>query len=100
MLRCEDNSIYTGITIDIDRRMEEHFNKNEKCAKYTLNHTAKKLENVWKTEDRALASKLEYAIKKLKKIEKESLIQDNKKFEELFSNRLDCEKYIKFYKGE
>lgn len=43
MLRCEDNSIYTGITTDINRRMKEHFSKNKKCAKYTLKHTAKKL---------------------------------------------------------
>lgn len=94
MLRCEDNSIYTGITTDIDRRMEEHFNKNQKCAKYTLNHSAKKLENVWQTENRALASKLEYAIKKLSKLQKEGLLQDSKKFEELFSHQLDCEKYV------
>ena len=36
MLRCKDNSIYTGITTDINRRMEEHFSKGQKCAKYTL----------------------------------------------------------------
>ena len=35
MLRCENNSIYTGITSDIKRRMEEHFSQNKKCAKYT-----------------------------------------------------------------
>ena len=25
MLRCKDDSIYTGITTDLDRRMKEHF---------------------------------------------------------------------------
>ena len=54
MLRCEDNSIYTGITTDINRRMKEHFSKNKKCAKYTLKHTAKKLESVWQTGNRVL----------------------------------------------
>ena len=29
MLRCKDNSIYTGITTDIERRMREHFSKDE-----------------------------------------------------------------------
>ena len=58
MLRCEDNSIYTGITKDIKKRMEEHFSKDKNCAKYTLRHSAKKLEAVWQTENRALASKL------------------------------------------
>ena len=64
MLRCNNNSLYTGITTDLNRRTNEHFNKNEKCAKYTLHHTANKLEIAWKTENRVLASKLEYQIKK------------------------------------
>ena len=29
MLRCMDKTIYTGITVDIKRRLEEHFSKNE-----------------------------------------------------------------------
>ena len=44
MLRCEDNSLYTGITTDLERRMTEHFSKDAKCAKYTYRHTAKRLE--------------------------------------------------------
>ncbi len=75
MLRCEDNSIYTGIATDLERRMKEHFKKDKKCAKYTLIHTAKKLECAWCSENRTLASKLEYAIKRLSKEEKEKLIQ-------------------------
>lgn len=93
MLRCEDNSIYTGITTDVERRMEEHFSQNEKCAKYTKNHKAKKLEALWQTENRILASKLEYAIKTRKKEEKEQLISDKKKLEDVFLERLQCEKY-------
>ena len=29
MIRCEDNSIYTGMTSDIKRRFEEHLNKDK-----------------------------------------------------------------------
>ena len=29
VIRCEDNSLYTGITNDLPRRMEEHFSKIE-----------------------------------------------------------------------
>ena len=76
MLRCTDNSIYTGITSDLERRMEEHFSQNEKCAKYTASHQAKKLEAVWESKNKSLASKLEYHIKKsLTKKEKEDLIK-------------------------
>lgn len=77
MLRCEDNSIYTGITTDIDRRMKEHFSQGEKSAKYTRTHTPKKLEAVWQSNTRVLASKLEYRIKQLTKEQKETLIAND-----------------------
>ena len=93
MLRCQDNSIYTGITKDIKQRMQEHFNKEKKCAKYTLTHTAQKLEIFWETETRVLASKLEYHIKKLSKIQKEGLIKEEKNFDQFLSNKLDCNQY-------
>lgn len=77
MLRCEDDSIYTGITTNLKRRTLEHFSKNTKCAKYTKRHTPKYLECAWSTKDRSLASKLEFHIKKLTKIQKEELIEKN-----------------------
>ena len=97
MLRCRDNSIYTGITTNIDRRMEEHFSKNEKCAKYTYTHIAKKLEAVWETKNKSLASKLEYHIKKLSKEKKELLIE-SKDLSRVFLNneKIDIEDYKKY----
>ena len=96
MLRCSDNSIYTGITIDLNRRINEHITKSEKCAKYTLHHTVQKLEVVWETENRVLASKLEYAIKKMTKKKKEDLIKDTNMFDKLLE-KLDCSKYKIYY---
>lgn len=96
MLRCEDDSIYTGITSDLERRMKEHFSQNKKCAKYTATHKPKKLECVWKTENRIFASKLEFHIKKnLTKQEKECLIKDSKLLEKLLGNKIESDKYIK-----
>lgn len=92
MLRCTNSSIYTGITTNLERRMKEHFNKDKKCAKYTLTHTADKLECAWETEDRVLASKLEYHIKKLVKGKKEELIL-NKNLELVLEGKIDFEKY-------
>lgn len=77
MLKCIDDSIYTGITKDIQRRMEEHFTKNKKCAKYTMNHSAKELVAVWSSNNRVLASKLEFHIKSLTKNQKQLLIDNN-----------------------
>lgn len=93
MLRCEDNSIYTGITTNVERRMNEHFSKNEKCAKYTKRHSAKKLECVWQSETRKDASKLEYFIKTLKKDEKEMLIKSNTELNNLLGNKIDINRY-------
>lgn len=92
MLRCEDNTIYTGITTDLERRMREHQGEDKKYAKYTHVHVPKKLESVWIAKDRKLASKLEYHIKKLKKEQKERLIQ-NHKLEEVLINRIDPNEY-------
>jgi len=93
ILRCEDNSLYTGITNNLERRIEEHFTKSERCAKYTKSHQAQKLEVAWQTENKKLASKLEYAIKTLKKEEKENLVCSKVELEYFFKERLECEKY-------
>jgi putative endonuclease len=73
--------------------MDEHFNKLETCAKYTQSHTAVKLEIAWESENKSLASKLEYHIKHyLTKAEKEKLILE--KDLSLFSkNKLDTSNY-------
>ena len=73
--------------------MREHFSKKN-CAKYTYTHTAEKLECVWQTENRVLASKLEYRIKKLTKVQKEELIVRNN-LEELFWDKIDVSQYRK-----
>lgn len=95
MLRCEGNSIYTGITTDLERRMTEHFTQNEKCAKYTSSHQAQKIEAVWKTDGRKNASKLEYNIKHLSKDKKENLIKNTKKLEDYLINKIDSNLYEK-----
>ena len=93
MLRCKDNSIYTGITKDLTRRMKEHFEKTDKCAKYTRYHEASKLELAWQTETKALASKLEYHIKKdLNK--KEELIRKPENIEKFLSDKINCDEFI------
>ena len=96
MLRCKDNSIYTGIALDINKRMKEHFYKDKNCAKYTMSHEAEKIEAVWISENRILASKLEYRIKTLDKKEKESLIKDNNLLKKYFNDKLEIDKYIPF----
>ena len=92
MLRCENNSIYTGITTDVQRRMEEHFSKDPKGAKYTKSHKPIKLECVWESENKVLASKLEFRVKALTKAQKEELIKNNN-LERYLSEKIECDKY-------
>lgn len=77
IIRCTDDSLYTGITTDVKRRFEEHISQNEKSAKYTRTHKAIKIEAVWQSKDRISASRLEYQIKRLTKVQKEELIKNN-----------------------
>lgn len=93
MLRCVDDSLYTGITNNIENRMNDHFSQGKRCAKYTMSHKAKKLECVWQTEDKVLASKLEYRIKQLNKPSKEQLIINHKIEEVLPIDKIDYTKY-------
>ena len=93
ILRCAGNTLYTGIAADIGRRMAEHFGQTEKCAKYTRSHRAEKLEALWQTENRSLASKLEYRIKQLTKAQKLRLIEDNAYLSQIIDEQ--SENYIR-----
>ena len=75
-MRCGDNSLYTGITTDLNRRFLEH-SSSPKGAKYTHSKKVVKFESAWVTTSRSLASKLEYKLKKLKKQEKEQLLNSS-----------------------
>ena len=76
MLRCTDGSIYTGMTNNIDKRINEHLSRNG--AKYTKSHQAERLEAVWRSKNKSLACKLEYQLKQLTKKQKENIIQGEK----------------------
>lgn len=94
IIRCENGSLYTGITNNPQRRLSEHFTQSEKCAKFTRSHKAETLEALWSTENRSLASKLEWSIKQLSRQQKLMLIADNQRFTEFFGED-SAEKYIR-----
>lgn len=77
ILRCVDNSLYTGITNDIFKRLSEHFGESDKKAKYTKAHKPTELAALWKCDSKNDALKIEYRLKELKKSEKEKLISEN-----------------------
>lgn len=95
MLRCSDNSIYTGMTNDINKRINEHLSKGKNGAKYTKSHDAIKLEIAWTSKDKSLACKLEYQIKNLTKQQKENLI-NGKKLATYLKGKIDCRRYRRY----
>ena len=74
-VRCSDNSLYTGITTDINRRIHEH-NETKKGAKYTKSRRPVSLVYSALIGDRSSAQKEEYRIKKLSKIKKQELVDN------------------------
>jgi len=76
MLRCADNSLYTGIAADIVKRIKQHLGVLAGGAKYTHSHRVIYIEAVWKFDSDKIARKLEYRLKRLSHIQKEILLQN------------------------
>lgn len=75
ILKCADKTLYTGITVDLERRAREH-NSSTLGAKYTFSRRPVKLVYSQKFATRSAASKEETRIKKLKKTQKIELIKN------------------------
>lgn len=73
MVRCSDNSLYTGIARDVEKRVAEH-NSEKTGAKYTQSRRPVYLVYRETVADRSAASRRELAIKRLSKKQKEALI--------------------------
>ena len=81
IVRCGDDSLYTGIAIDVDRRIKEH--QNGKGSRYLRGRGTLQLVFQMEIGTRSQASKIEYRIKKLSKARKESLITNDEIFEDM-----------------
>ena len=68
ILECQDGSFYTGVTNDIDKRMDSH--AKGKGSKYVARKGFKQLRGQKLCENKSEACKEEYRIKQLEKTEK------------------------------
>lgn len=73
MVRCNDGTLYTGYTTNMERRLFEH-NESTKGAKYTRARRPVKLIYFEEFPTHSEACKREAQIKKMKRHEKEQLI--------------------------
>lgn len=73
LLRCSDDSLYCGITNDVERRVKMHNSGNGSA--YVRSRLPARLVYSEPAKNRSQASKREYEIKQLKKSQKEKLVQ-------------------------
>jgi putative endonuclease len=77
ILRCSDGSLYTGIAIDVARRIREH-EHGPKGSKYLRGRRPLKLVFQREAGDRGVATRLELKIKRLRRAAKQQLIRGSK----------------------
>ncbi len=76
ILKCNDGTLYTGISNDLQRRIGQH--NNGTASRYTRSRLPVKLIYQERCRGRSSALKKEYAIKQLSKLEKERYINEAK----------------------
>ncbi|HIF9102062.1 TPA: GIY-YIG nuclease family protein [Photobacterium damselae] len=85
LIRTQQNSLYCGVTTNIERRFHEH-QFTAKGAKYLKGKGP--LQLAWYSEigDKKCAMQYEYRIKKLSKLHKEQLVEGIKTLDMLIPN--------------
>ncbi|HCM48820.1 MAG TPA: endonuclease [Colwellia sp.] len=78
LLRCNDNSLYAGVTTDIHRRIDEH-NNSKLGAKYTRARRPVSLAYLEAASNKSTACQKEYQIRHLTKFKKEQLVSEYNK---------------------
>lgn len=73
ILKCADGTLYTGWTVDLERRVESH--NSGKGAKYTRSRRPVELVYYEQYEERGEAMRREYAIKQMSREDKQKLIK-------------------------
>lgn len=74
ILRCRDNTFYTGYTVDLERRLEAH--QQGLASKYTRGRTPVELAYMEEQPTKSEALQRELQIKKLSRAEKQKIIQE------------------------
>lgn len=73
IVETEKGFLYTGISVDVDRRIEEH--RSGRGAKYLRGKGKLEILRTWKIGTMSKALKTEIAVKKLSKISKLKMVQ-------------------------
>jgi len=74
ILRCGDGSLYTGWTVDLERRLARH--RAGRASRYTASRLPITLARAFPMDDRSAARREEARIKRLGRAEKLELIEE------------------------
>lgn len=79
IIKTKYDTLYCGITTDVERRFSEHCSQGVKCAKYLRGKAPLELVYQQSVADKSTALKYEYKIKRLKRKHKLPLIEGSSK---------------------
>lgn len=85
IVRCSDDTLYTGIAADVGKRISEH-ESSPRGAKYLRGKGPLRLVFSEEVGDRAAASTLEYRVKKLSRARKEAIIHGRASLRDLLGD--------------
>ena len=85
LMRCADGSLYTGIAVDVKKRIAEH-EEGSRGAKYLRGKGPLRLVFEQHIGNRSIASRVEYRVKQLDRSQKEALVDGQATLREVLSN--------------
>lgn len=74
LVRSESGALYTGVTVDLKRRWQQHSGLRPGGARHFRANRPTEMAYTMAVGDKRLAMRCEYRIKRLQKAEKESLV--------------------------
>ena len=83
IIQCNDGTLYTGITLDVERRFAEHVSQGPKSAKYLKGRVPLILVFADVVGEKGLAYQLERKVKRLSQKRKTELIRGDVKISDL-----------------
>lgn len=89
ILRCNDGSLYTGIAIDVARRLREH-EDSKRGAKYLRGRGPLQLVFEATLGDRSVATRAEHRVKRLERSQKEALVAGRLTLEQCLLDSESC----------
>ena len=75
IIECDDNALYTGISVDVQRRVEQH--RSGRGAKFFRSRRVRRLVYLEAGHSRSTATRREMAIKRLSPAGKRSLLDSD-----------------------